>query len=440
MRWVLRVYRRLARADRYFERRLTPLGRLLMGLLVVSGLFALDTRRTQAYQLFSVLVALVLVSFVLSLRSRSDVHIVRRLPAMATARQPFEYVVEVTVPRAPSRAEFWLHERLAQSWPTATQMKTASRRDTSKLPWFAYRRWYRLVRQSRGGVADDGHDVEVVPGEKLNVKFSLHPTRRGYIHFESMDAGRADPLGLCRAVKPIKVADRMVILPSRWAVTLPAEGFGGRDMAGGGGAIQGIGLSQEFHSLREYRPGDALRHIHMRAWARRGEPVVREFQAQALRRQVVVLDHYGTVSGDSSFEAAVSVAASVVESAGAQGANIQLVLAGVDGTAEGDPQALLVSLAAVQPVASARLAEIDSQVTRYNAQLAGVICVLTAWDEKRQEVVRRLKARGAPIRVIVCSADLDTIASQGLGPMMDRPKHFQVVNAEEPGTVVELLA
>ena len=62
--WLLRLYRRLARVDRYLTRRFTPLGRLVLGVLVVAALFAVDTRRTQAYQLFAVLAALLLVSFV----------------------------------------------------------------------------------------------------------------------------------------------------------------------------------------------------------------------------------------------------------------------------------------------------------------------------------------------------------------------------------------
>ena len=34
----------------------------------------------------------------------------------------------------------------------------------------------------------------------------------------------------------------------------------------------------EFVGIREYRQGDPIRSIHWRSWARRGEPIVKEYQ------------------------------------------------------------------------------------------------------------------------------------------------------------------
>ena len=111
MPWLLRLFRRLARADRYFERRFTSLGRLVMGVLVVSALFAIDTRRTHSYQLLSVLAALVLVSLVWTWRERRGALVRRHLPAMATVREPVEYVLDVADDASASN-EVWVNDRL----------------------------------------------------------------------------------------------------------------------------------------------------------------------------------------------------------------------------------------------------------------------------------------------------------------------------------------
>ncbi len=67
-----------------------------------------------------------------------------------------------------------------------------------------------------------------------------------------------------------------------------------------------------FHALREYVPGDDLRHVHWRASARSGALVVRQYQETTRSHATVVLDLDPTsYDGTDDFELAVSVAASL---------------------------------------------------------------------------------------------------------------------------------
>ena len=63
-------------------------------------------------------------------------------------------------------------------------------------------------------------------------------------------------------------------------------------------------------SLRDYRPGDPLRRVHWRSYAKTGEPVVKEFQDEYFTRHALILDTFAVPGGDEAFEEAVSVAAS----------------------------------------------------------------------------------------------------------------------------------
>lgn len=71
-----------------------------------------------------------------------------------------------------------------------------------------------------------------------------------------------------------------------------------------------------FHALREYVPGDDLRHVHWRSSARTGDLMVRQFEETRKSRIAIAIDlsdqSYG---GDDEFEDAVSVAASFVTQA-----------------------------------------------------------------------------------------------------------------------------
>src|SRR5206468_1409519 len=83
---------------------------------------------------------------------------------------------------------------------------------------------------------------------------------------------------LADALVTIPLPGALVVLPKRYAVpdlALP----GVRKYQRGGVALAGaVGDSEEFVSLRDYRPGDPLRRVHWRSAARVGRPVVKEYQ------------------------------------------------------------------------------------------------------------------------------------------------------------------
>src|SRR5690606_26014556 len=58
------------------------------------------------------------------------------------------------------------------------------------------------------------------------------------------------------------------------------------------------------------RPGDAVRDLHARSWARTGVPVVREYQQEYFTRVGVVLDT--DIEDAERLEAAVELAAGVI--------------------------------------------------------------------------------------------------------------------------------
>src|SRR5204862_6450540 len=79
---------------------------------------------------------------------------------------------------------------------------------------------------------------------------------------------------------------------------------------GGVALASAIGESEEFVSLRDYRPGDPLRRIHWRSWAKAGKPVVKDFQDEFFVRHALILDTFTEPDDLAVFEEAVSVAAS----------------------------------------------------------------------------------------------------------------------------------
>jgi uncharacterized protein (DUF58 family) len=145
--------------------------------------------------------------------------------------------------------------------------------------------------------------ISLGPHEVRNV-------RRGRIRLEGINLARTDPLGLCYARKFEQQPQSILVLPKRY--TLPPIPIpGGRKHHSGGIALTtSVGESEEFVSLRDYRPGDSLRKFHWKSWAKTGKPIVKEYQEEYFVRHVLILDTFAETTHTEAFEEAVSLAAS----------------------------------------------------------------------------------------------------------------------------------
>jgi uncharacterized protein (DUF58 family) len=135
----------------------------------------------------------------------------------------------------------------------------------------------------------------------------------------------------------------------------------------------------ELHGLRSYRSGDSLRAIHWRTSARRGELMVREFEALPGDDLLLVIDPSG--GADGHFESAISLAATICwEWCQRRGDQLILAVAGLDGpvlTGLTDPahaQRLLECLAVLQPGPATDAPALFARVG--NDRLRGRVAVL----------------------------------------------------------------
>jgi uncharacterized protein (DUF58 family) len=190
-----------------------------------------------------------------------------------------------------------------------------------------------------------------------------------------------------------------------------------------------VGDAQEFFALRDYRQGDPLRHIHWRSWARRGEPIVKQYQDEYFVRHALILDTFMDTVEHPVFEDAVSVAASFTHSIQQNDALLDVMFVGTEayrfttGRSLSSIDSMMEILACVQPCLDKPFAELQQLVTLHSSQLSGAICILLAWDEARQNFVETLRGMGIPLLVLVVgdgagATDLDP------GPMADQPQRF----------------
>ena len=187
----------------------------------------------------------------------------------------------------------------------------------------------------------------------------------------------------------------------------------------------------EFISLREYRPGDSLRHLHWKSWAKTGKPIVKEFQDENFVRHAMILDTFTTEGETELFEEAVSVAASYACSIQTSDSLLDLLF--VEGQAycftSGRGLAhtgkLLEILAAVKTCPNKPFSILERLTLDHLPVVSGCLCILIAWDEPRQNLARQIQMRGIPLQVLVMTQEEKPELKPG--PMATDPARFRQI-------------
>lgn len=149
------------------------------------------------------------------------------------------------------------------------------------------------------------------PGATHEELFVVPTEKRGVIDVGPATSVRGDPIGLFR--RNIGWSEVTEIFVHPQVVQLEPLGTGLlRDLEGT--TSNNVSMSDlAFHALREYSPGDDLRHVHWRSSARHGKLLVRQFLDTRRSHLSVVVDcRPSSWRAEADYETAVSVAGSLL--------------------------------------------------------------------------------------------------------------------------------
>jgi uncharacterized protein (DUF58 family) len=435
------VYRLISTVRYWAVRRFTPAGWAVLGGLAAVTPLSVDVENNVAYQVWCLLFALLAFAVAFGWWFRWRFVVRRNLPRFGTVGIPVAYQVGVRNLARKPQAGLSFVETLADVRPSIAEWIAFQRAEERRLRRIPI--WLRTPRNPfRVARLKQAELPTLPPGQEVEVRVELTPLRRGVIRFDSATIGRADPFGLFRALAKRPLQQSLLVLPRRYFIPPVALPGSMKYQQGGVAMASSVGQSDEFVSLRDYRRGDPYRHIHWRSWAKTGHPIVKEFEDEFFVRHALVLDTFSADPHSEAFEEAVSVAASFACTIQTQESLLDLLFVGTDaycftagrGLAHADQ--MLEILASVRASPGTNFDDLESLVLNHAANVSGCICVFLAWDDPRQQLVRKLRTLGVPLLVLVITAPR-AASELDPGPLRDDPTHFQVL---ETGAIEEGLA
>jgi len=288
---LYRIYRLFSWARYKTARRFTRPGLILLGALVLAGLMGPDTDDSVTYQGFALVFCLLGVAICFSAFFPVPLAPTRLLPRFGTVGCPIQYPLRLFNRSRKEQTDLVLLEDLADPRPSFEEWLAVQRADSKEFRSFRVGERQRR-NPFRPATVKQAAVPAIAPGAQAEVLIELTPWRRGLLRLEGLTLARPDALGLVRALAKVPLPQSMLVLPKRYA--LPPIGLPGilKYQPGGVALAAHVGESEEFVALRDYRPGDPMRHIHWRSWARAGKPVVKEFEDEFFVRHALVLDTF----------------------------------------------------------------------------------------------------------------------------------------------------
>ncbi len=314
------------------EYRITREGWIYIGGIIIVALAALNTGNNLLFLILASLIAIILMSGILSSITLTGVEMRLVLPEHIFAGQPVRAQVELenvklTLPSFSLRVE----AAKTKKKPVVALLETPV--------YFPYVPKHERVRQS-------------VP-----ITFA----RRGVYRQDAFRIVTRFPFGFLQKARRVELRAEAVVYPSvepsrDFFEILPALQGALESLSKGGG--------HDLYALRSYVPNDSARHVHWKASARSGSLMVREFTREDDCRVLLVLDPHISESGTAAnaapwaagserFERAVTLCASIAWHFFERNAQLQFRSSALEtplATAEENIFAILRHLALAQPL------------------------------------------------------------------------------------------
>ncbi len=403
------------RTSRWLYNRFTESGLLVMGAVVITGIFAIDIRQTMSYHLFSLTFFILLYAFIVTLRNRKKYSIERILPDYASVGVQTEYQLSVTNLNQVTEYEISIVDELSSSDANFYQYSRTIDKEDKKRNFvdrvIGYPRFVSYIRKLKGARIWPAIINSINSNETLKTSLKLKPSRRGYLYFNDIHISQTDSFGIARSTKIYSCSEKLLVLPKCY--DFPNLHLSGKRNYQKGDIQQAstVGDSQEFFSLRDYRPGDPRKLIHWPSYAKRGYPIVKENHDEYFARIALVLDTCLTDKPEQVFEDAVSIAASAALSNREPDGLLDLVFIDNEvyrfttGRGMRSMENILEILACVTPSSNEQMDLLGNTLIEYSTETSCFLIILLDWDDTRKKFISNLIQKNISVFVIVVSAE-----------------------------------
>ena len=271
--------------------------------------------------------------------------------------------------------------------------------------------------------------MRIEPHTAATLAYKLTPPRRGLFEFGRVAVRYVSRLRLVWREAYAGASETVKVYPNvRRAREAELKALGARSLVAAQRRAAWRGEGRDFESLREYVPGDELRHISWTATARRGRLTTRQYQIERDQTILIALDAgrlmTARVEGESKFDSAIHAALALMSAAERGGDQAGLAVFGrrvetyvPPGKGREQTEAVLEALHAVEPqMIEPSYARAFEYIAAHCRRRALVVLLTDLVDEEgSRELLASLsilRPRHLPLVVTIADRDLRAVVNE----------------------------
>ncbi|MGR4009565.1 DUF58 domain-containing protein [Leucobacter sp. 1207-22] len=256
----------------------------------------------------------------------------------------------------------------------------------------------------------------LTPRQEKLLPTSVPTVQRGVIPVGPLTIARRDPLSLLR--REVTWEDRKLVHVHPPTVQLPTSSSGMVRDIEGIASRRIVDSDLSFYAVREYVPGDSIRHIHWKSTARTGKTMVRQYEETQTARVAVLFDAIrDEYANDEEFELGVGLAASLSLQAVREGRD-RFVASGwvpngrrarIDGLEEipsREAVQLMNAWSALQPMPEAQPIEVLANTLAHSLRDLSVVMIVTGSHVSFERLRRAAITFAGDVHVLAIRADM----------------------------------
>ena len=244
--------------------RVMPAGWIYACVLLILMISAMINVMNLLVLLFGLMIGPFAFSIFFAWNSLRGIQLVRHIPQRVEAGEPFSVEINITKTQG-----------LTSGWALTVEDYVYPLESETPVPGFHPRVWF----------------LRAVSGHTIHGNYRAMIAQRGRYRFGALKLSTRFPLGLFELNRFFVHDADLIVFPrlGKLNIRRDSQSFvapNSQTMWKSRTNMQG----SEYHSLRDFRPGDNPRWIHWRTTARVGEPMIREFDDHQRQKVIVVLD------------------------------------------------------------------------------------------------------------------------------------------------------
>ncbi|MBF0197591.1 MAG: DUF58 domain-containing protein [Planctomycetes bacterium] len=416
----------------------SPSGKLIVIFIFLSSGFGFDTSATLAHQMVALLTALLCFSLMSLWRKKRVYQVSRSISPLAYTDIPITYKIDIHNHEHKHLLGLFAQDSIEHNWPSKDEYLAyrCKRVMNSFDAAFGYLKWIDFMNLKKS-YNNELKPIQIGPDGQMNREITF--LRRGKFTFGPMYFFKEDLFGLLRSKTKSQLnhkSDSVLVLPQRIPLpklTLPGQQ---KNHPGGESLAHSISQSEEFISLRDYRPGDPIKHIHWKSSARTGNMVCKEYQDENYYRYALALNNHILPGQEELFECAISIATSFTYALDSHESFLDLLFMQngfhciSSGRGIGHIREALEALACIQANQRDDFSELSTLIEDKIHLMSSCILVTLIWSKEQHKLISSLLAKQIPVKVIWVREQKEP--SPDFGPLKSHPQDLLQVSPDNP--------